>query len=47
MNIKIKYCGSPELKMIAEGEWIDCYACGDTRLKSGESALIPLGFAMA
>lgn len=47
MNIKIKYCGSPELKMIAEGEWIDCYACGGTRLKAGESALIPLGFAMA
>ena len=47
MNIKIKYCGSPELKMIAEGEWVDCYACGDTRLKAGESALIPLGSAMA
>lgn len=46
MQINVRYCGSPEIKMIAEGEWIDLYTCEDIMLAQGESALISLGIAM-
>ncbi len=47
MKIKIKYFpGAKKLEKIEKGNWIDVYANETMYIKQGESALIPLGFAM-
>lgn len=47
MKIRIKYFeGATKLKKIAKGNWIDVYSNKDVFVKVGESAMIPLGFAL-
>ncbi|MBE6052613.1 MAG: deoxyuridine 5'-triphosphate nucleotidohydrolase [Clostridium sartagoforme] len=47
MKIRIKYFeGATKLKKISKGNWIDVYANADVFVKSGERAMIPLGFAL-
>lgn len=47
MKIRIKYFeGATKLKKIEKGNWIDVYASKDVFVKEGESAMIPLGFAL-
>lgn len=47
MRIRIKYFeDAVRLKKIIKGNWIDVYANKDVFIKAGESAMIPLGFAM-
>ena len=47
MKIRIKYFeGAIKLKKITKGNWIDVYANKDVFVKSGERAMIPLGFAL-
>ena len=47
LQIRIKYFeGAKKLEKIEKGNWIDVYANESMYIKQGESALIPLGFAM-
>lgn len=46
-TIRIKYYpGSPHLKKIEQGDWIDTYIYEDITMKAGDFAYIPLGIAM-
>lgn len=47
MKIRIKYFeGATKLEKIAKGNWIDVYSSKDIFVRRGESAKIPLGFAL-
>lgn len=47
MRIRVKYFdGATKLKKIKKGNWIDVYANKDVFVRLGESAMIPLGFAL-
>jgi dUTP pyrophosphatase len=48
MKIQVKYFskGTPRLKKIDKGDWIDLTAAKDVFINAGEFALIPLGVAM-
>ena len=47
MIIRIKYFDkATKLKKITKGNWIDVYANKDVFVKWGESAMVPLGFAL-
>ena len=47
MKIRIKYFeGATKLKKIKKGNWIDVYANKDVFVRLGQSAMIPLGFAL-
>lgn len=47
LKVKIKYFkGATELEKISCGNWIDVYANEDMAITEGESAMIPLGFAL-
>lgn len=46
MNIKVMYHGSPELKRINQGDWIDLYTAEEAIVFPGEMMLISLGVAM-
>ena len=47
MIIRIKYFeNATRLNKISKGDWIDVYANKDMFIKEGESAMIPLGFAL-
>ncbi len=47
MILRIKYFeGAVKLIKIKKGNWIDVYSNKDMFIKAGESAMIPLGFAL-
>ena len=47
MKLKIKYFEDAiRLKKITKGNWIDVYANKDVFVSEGNSALVPLGFAL-
>lgn len=47
MILRIKYFeGAVKLIKIRKGNWIDVYSNKDMFIKAGESAMIPLGFAL-
>jgi dUTP pyrophosphatase len=47
MRIRVKYFeDATKLKKIEKGNWIDVYANRDVFVRVGESAMIPLGFAL-
>lgn len=47
MRIRVKYFEDAiKLKKIKKGNWIDVYANEDVFVRLGESAMIPLGFAL-
>lgn len=47
MRIRVKYFeDATKLKKIKKGNWIDVYANRDVFVRVGESAMIPLGFAL-
>lgn len=46
-KIKIKYFrGTPELKKIKVGDWIDLYCADEISVDPGDCGIIPLGVAM-